>query len=72
MKLVSTQVEAENNSILGMSEAEASLAMQAFFAQVSTASQAFLLGMAMDLAKEDPRPKQDKRPNSTSLQLVFG
>ena len=72
MKLVSTQVEAENNTILGMNEAEASLAMQGFFAQVSTSSQAFLLGMAMDLARQDPRPQQDTRPVSTPLQLVFG
>jgi hypothetical protein len=55
-------------------EVEARAAWQRLFDEVSPASREFLLGMAMDLAKEDPAPKKPEpaRKAPVSLKLVFG
>lgn len=74
MKLVSTQAEVGSSSILGMSEIEARATWARLFDEMSASSQRFLLGMAIDLAQEDPAPKKQQPAITTpvQLQLVCG
>ena len=55
MALVS--IGPEEASIMGMSEVSAQQKLAQLFMQIAPASQEFLLGMAIDLAAEDPKPK---------------
>lgn len=74
MKLVSTKAEVGSSSILGLSEVEARAAWVRLFDQIGPASQAFLLGMAQDMAREDPAPKK-QRPAPAQLaplRLICG
>lgn len=74
MKLVSTQAEVGSNGILGLSEVEARAAWVRLFDQIAPASQAFLLGMAQDMAREDPAPKKSQKAPSVPapLRLICG
>lgn len=75
MKLVCTQEGIADELIMGMTQEAAQQRMAQLFGQMSAASQAFMLGMAMDLAAEDPRPKKQRRPRGAAtgaLQLVVG
>lgn len=74
MKLVSTQAEVGSNRILGMSEVDARAAWVRLFDQIGPASQAFLLGMAHDMAQEDPAPKKQRSAPAqlAPLRLICG
>ena len=75
MKLVRTQEGIADELIMGMTQDAAQLAMARLFVQISPASQAFLLGVAMELAEEDPQPKKPQRARggaAGALQLVAG
>ena len=69
MALVS--IGPEEASIMGMSEVSAQQKLAQLFMQIAPASQEFLLGMAIDLAAEDPKPKKSGRlDGAAKLQLV--
>jgi len=69
MALVS--IGPEEASIMGMSEVSAQQKLAHLFMQIAPASQEFLLGMAIDLAAEDPKPKKSGRQDgAVTLQLV--
>lgn len=71
MALVS--IGPEEACIMGMSEVSAQQKLAQLFMQIAPASQEFLLGMAIDLAAEDPKPKKSGRQDGAAkLHLVFG
>ena len=72
MKLLITQGEAVAEDIMGLSELDAQQRLALLFGQISSASQIFLLGMAMDLARDDPKPLRMAGPVAAPLHLVVG